>query len=175
MGKTVFLIGMMASGKTTVGRELARMTGWVLVDMDSEIEIQAGMKISEIFRLEGESGFRRREAEKMREMLGREHVIVSCGGGAPMTEENRGILRQGFVIQLGVTVHDVLMRTRNDRSRPLLQTSDKEKTIRELLQARGPIYDSVSSVIIEPSRANPKEKAERILAMPAVRQAMGLD
>lgn len=165
---SIFLIGMMASGKSTIGKILARTLGWPFFDVDREIEKRSGVAISTIFELEGEAGFRARETQMMAELTAKPEAVVAMGGGAPMFEINRALLKRGFVIELRSSVSDILERTRRDTTRPLLQTEDRAKRIRELLLERRPVYTSVADAFVVTSRANPERVVERILAMPEV-------
>ena len=165
---SLFLIGMMASGKSTIGRILARSLGWPFLDVDREIEKRSGVAISTIFEMEGEAGFRARETQMMDELTSKEGVVVAMGGGAPMFEVNRKLLKRGFVIELRSSASDILERTRRDTSRPLLQAEDREKRIRDLLLERGPVYASVADASVITSRANPERLVEKILAIPEV-------
>lgn len=153
--KSVFLIGMMASGKSTIGRALAKKLGWDYYDVDKYVEEKTGVTVAEIFETEGEIGFRRRETEAMAYLTSLPRVVVSMGGGAPMFEVNRKLLARGLVIQLVVTVSDVIERTEHDRSRPLLSGSDKINRVRQILLDRGPTYDAVSDIRISTTRKNP--------------------
>ena len=101
---SIFLIGMMASGKSTVGRRLAERLGWAFYDADREIEARCGVPISYIFEKEGEAGFRARETQMLAELTAKHHVVVATGGGAPMFEINRKLLARGLVIQLPLGV-----------------------------------------------------------------------
>lgn len=114
----LFLIGMMASGKSTVGKALAARLGWDFFDVDREVERRTGVTVAEIFEKEGEAGFRRRETEMMAELTIRPGCIVAMGGGAPLFEVNRKLLKRGLVVRLLSTVSDVWKEhalTRHDR------------------------------------------------------------
>ena len=151
----LFLIGMMASGKSTVGKALA----------SREVERRTGVTVAEIFEKEGEAGFRRRETEMMAELTIRPGCIVAMGGGAPLFEVNRKLLKRGLVVRLLSTVSDVLERTRFDTTRPLLRSEDPVAKIRELMLAREPVYAEVSDVEVSTTRTHPEVVADRILAM----------
>lgn len=163
--KSVFLIGMMASGKTTVGRALAERLGWEFIDADRELERRCGVPISFIFEKEGEAGFRARETQLLIELTLREGIVLSTGGGAPMFEINRKLLARGLVIQLATTVSDILERTRCDTTRPLLAGSDKVARVRQLLLERGPVYDALCNHRVITTRQHPSAVVEKILAI----------
>lgn len=167
---TIILIGMMASGKSTVGRTLAKQLGWTFYDSDKEIEKRCGVPVSFIFEKEGEAGFRARETQMLAELTDQSGVVIATGGGAPMFEINQKLLQRGYVIQLTTTVSDVLERTKFDSARPLLQSEDKVARIRELLLARTPTYDAVCQKKIATTRVHPEVVAQKILALPEVQE-----
>lgn len=168
----LFLIGMMASGKSTVGKALAARLGWDFFDVDREVERRTGVTVAEIFEKEGEAGFRRRETEMMAELTIRPGSIVAMGGGAPLFEVNRKLLKRGLVVRLLSTVSDVLERTRFDTTRPLLRSEDPVAKIRELMLAREPVYAEVSDVEVSTTRTHPEVVADRILAMKEVQDVV---
>ena len=168
----LFLIGMMASGKSTVGKALAARLGWDFFDVDREVERRTGVTVAEIFEKEGEAGFRRRETEMMAELTIRPGCIVAMGGGAPLFEVNRKLLKRGLVVRLLSTVSDVLERTRFDTTRPLLRSEDPVVKIRELMLAREPVYAEVSDVDVSTTRTHPEVVADRILAMKEVQDVV---
>ena len=168
----LFLIGMMASGKSTVGKALAARLGWDFFDVDREVERCTGVTVAEIFEKEGEAGFRRRETEMMAELTIRPGCIVAMGGGAPLFEVNRKLLKRGLVVRLLSTVSDVLERTRFDTTRPLLRSEDPVAKIRELMLAREPVYAEVSDVEVSTTRTHPEVVADRILAMKEVQDVV---
>ena len=168
----LFLIGMMASGKSTVGKALAARLGWDFFDVDREVERRTGVTVAEIFEKEGEAGFRRRETEMMAELTIRPGCIVAMGGGAPLFEVNRKLLKRGLVVRLLSTVSDVLERTRFDTTRPLLRSEDPVAKIRELMLAREPVYAEVSDVEVSTTRTHPEVVADKILAMKEVQDVV---
>ena len=168
----LFLIGMMAGGKITVGKALAARLGWDFFDVDREVERRTGVTVAEIFEKEGEAGFRRRETEMMAELTIRPGCIVAMGGGAPLFEVNRKLLKRGLVVRLLSTVSDVLERTRFDTTRPLLRSEDPVAKIRELMLAREPVYAEVSDVEVSTTRTHPEVVADRILAMKEVQDVV---
>jgi shikimate kinase len=148
--ENIFLVGMMGAGKTSVGKVLARNTGKVFHDSDQVIESRTGVKIPLIFELEGEAGFRAREAAVIDELTALKDVVLATGGGAILSERNRRLLRErGTVVYLRATVNDLWNRTRHDRNRPLLQTPDPLARLRELHAQRDPLYRETAHVIVE--------------------------
>jgi len=146
----LILVGMMGSGKTTVGRMLAKQLGKIFVDSDEEIIKRTGVTVPHIFDVEGEAGFRQREAAAIRELTGRDNMVLATGGGAVLDEQNRAMLQQnGVVVYLKASVHDLWQRTRHDRSRPLLQTDNPHAKLAELFQQRDPLYRQVSDIVVQ--------------------------
>ena len=149
----LILVGMMGSGKTTMGRALARHLGKFFVDSDEEIIKRTGVTIPHIFDVEGEPGFRQREAAALRDLVKRDNMVLATGGGAVLDEQNRALLRQnGIVIYLKAGVHDLWQRTRHDRNRPLLQTGDAHAKLMELFRQRDPLYQQVADIVIQSGR-----------------------
>jgi shikimate kinase len=148
----ICLVGMMGAGKTTVGRQLAKRLGRRFVDADHEIEARTGVRIPTIFEIEGEAGFRRREAEAI-DALTREHgLVLATGGGAVLDPSNRRRLKEsGLVVYLRVLPLLLYERTRHDRNRPLLQVADPLATLEELFAQRDPLYREVADVVIDTS------------------------
>jgi shikimate kinase len=117
----IFLIGFMASGKTTVGRLLAERLEWAFVDLDKLIEDGAGGTVADIFAAEGEEGFRKRETEALREVAQRRKTVIATGGGAPCREENlEAMLGAGRVFWLEVSPEEAVQRAGKASGRPLL-------------------------------------------------------
>ena len=146
----LILVGMMGSGKTTMGRVLAKHFGKDFVDSDEEIQRRTGVTIPHIFDVEGEAGFRQRESAAIGDLAGRDNMVLATGGGAVLMEQNRAALQQnGIVIYLKATVHHLWQRTRHDRNRPLLQTGDPYAKLTELFQQRDPLYREVADIVIQ--------------------------
>ena len=146
----VFLVGMMGAGKTTIGRGLARALGREFVDLDHELEARCGVRVPVIFEIEGEAGFRRREAAALEECTQRRNIILATGGGAILAAENRQRLHErGIVVYLRASVDELFRRTCRDRNRPLLATADPRGTLRELMTLREPLYKEVADMVVE--------------------------
>ncbi|MDH4234981.1 MAG: shikimate kinase [Gallionella sp.] len=146
----LILVGMMGSGKTTMGRTLARHLGKAFVDSDEEIIKRTGVPIPHIFDIEGEAGFRQRESAALADLVKRDNVVLATGGGAVLSEQNRELLQQnGIVIYLKAGVQDLWHRTRHDRNRPLLQTADPYGKLVELHQQRDPLYQQVADIVVQ--------------------------
>jgi shikimate kinase len=142
----------MGSGKSTIGRQLAKKLGKTFFDSDKEIETRTGVSISWIFEMEGEDGFRERESKIIDELTAQENVVLATGGGAILSEENRQHLHdRGMVIYLSATAEQLYRRTAKDKKRPLLQTGDRRKKIEALLAERMPLYQKVAHITLRTS------------------------
>lgn len=148
--ENIFLVGPMGSGKSTIGRQLARLLRKKFYDSDREIERRTGVTISWIFEKEGEEGFREREQRLIEELSEKQNIVLATGGGAVLREENRKVLKlRGKVVYLSSTADQLYRRTANDKKRPLLQTSDRRQQIESLLAFRDPLYREVADIIIK--------------------------
>ena len=149
------LVGMPGSGKTTVGRHLARRLQIPFVDMDQRLEERLGSSIRTYFEECGEDTFRQHEQALLAELAQEPGpMVLSTGGGVVLREANRAALRQGFgqVLYLRATPEDLMRRLRRDRTRPLLQVDDPLARLRELYRVRDPLYREVAHYIVEAPR-----------------------
>jgi len=147
---SIFLVGMMGAGKTSVGRVLAKRLEKSFYDSDQVIEDRTGVKIPVIFEIEGEAGFRVRESMVIDELTALRDIVLATGGGAVLIETNREKLRtRGTVVYLRATVRDLLNRTRHDKNRPLLQAADPRARLTELYEKRDPLYREVAHLIVD--------------------------
>lgn len=146
----IVLVGPMGSGKSAVGKQLARDLGLDFVDSDTEIEKRTGVDIAYIFEKEGEAGFRTREREMIAELAKREAVVLATGGGAVLEPDNRRLLTEcGTVVYLETTIEQQLERTRHTRHRPLLVDRDPETVLTELMEVRAPLYEEVADITVK--------------------------
>ncbi len=154
----------MGAGKTTVGRALAKKLDKQFIDSDHEIEARSGVSIPVIFEIEGEAGFRQREAEVIRNLTERENIVLATGGGAILRLENRELLRsRGTVVYLRADINQILQRTAKDKNRPLLQTADPRQKLEQLSREREPLYSEVAHVVIDTGRPNISSLVQVIL------------
>ncbi len=154
----IFFIGLMGAGKTTIGRLIAKQMGMTFYDSDHEIEVKTGVKIPLIFELEGEAGFRKRESAVIEELSQLKNIVLATGGGAVLLPENRQCLKNnGKIIYLRGNVHDLWLRTRNDKSRPLLQGGNMKQKLEKLYAERDPIYTALADCIVD---TGPQSAAE---------------
>jgi len=166
---SIFLVGPMGAGKTTVGRRAARTLGLQFFDMDVELEARCGVNVSTIFDIEGEHGFRAREARLLDELTRRSDVMVATGGGVILREDNRTRLRERvLVVYLKTSVERQLERLARDTQRPLLRAPDREARLQEFARLRNPLYEDVADIALTSDSRRPARMAERIVA--AVRE-----
>lgn len=148
--ESIFLVGPMGAGKSTVGKLLADKLHYEFVDSDHEIEARTGATIPMIFDIEGEAGFRDREESMIDELTQRHDVVLATGGGVVEREPNRQHLRsRGFVVYLQSSVDSLIQRTRHDRNRPLLQTDNPEQVLHDLMERREPWYLEMADLVIQ--------------------------
>ncbi|EFU41651.1 Shikimate kinase [Paenibacillus vortex V453] len=140
MGKNIILIGMMGTGKSTVGRLVADSLGYTLIDLDTEIEKLDGRTIPEMFEADGESYFREAESAALRSVLLRKGIVVASGGGAVLSSENCEAMKQGgWVVALTADAASIVERVRGDVNRPLL-AGDVEERVGRILDERKDKY-----------------------------------
>jgi shikimate kinase len=162
--RNIFLVGLMGAGKTTVARQLARRLGKTFYDTDHEIERRTGVRVQVIFEIEGEPGFRAREAQMVDSLTALEDVVLGTGGGVVLKPENRAVLAaRGFVIYLRAQPRDLYQRTRHDKSRPLLATDDPLARLEELHRVRDPLYREVADLIVDTGRQSVGALVESLL------------
>ena len=146
----IFLIGPMGAGKTTIGRQLAKKMSYDFYDSDHEIEQRTGADIPLIFEIEMEDGFRKRESQIISELVLKENIVLSTGGGAVIDPENRQALKNnGFVVYLKSSPEKLYNRTKNDKRRPLLQGEDRLQQIKNILAEREPLYIELADKVID--------------------------
>jgi shikimate kinase len=159
----IFLIGPMGSGKTAVGKYLARMLDYPFLDSDHEIEQRSGADIPLIFEREGEAGFRRREREVIAELTGRPRIVLATGGGAILDPDNRRELAsRGWVVYLETSITQQAERAGRTSHRPLLHGADPALRLEELMRAREPLYREIADLCTATDRRRVRAVAESI-------------
>jgi shikimate kinase len=161
--RNIFLIGPMGSGKTAVGRHLARLFRLTFHDSDADIEAKTGVDIAFIFEKEGEAGFRLRERESIDRLTRLEAIVLATGGGAVIEAENRKALAErGAVVYLATSIDQQIERTRHGRHRPLLKDTDPEEKLRELMLRRAALYAEIADLTVSTDGRRVQLVAEQI-------------
>jgi len=153
VARPIALVGMPGSGKSTVGRHLARLLGWRFIDSDHEIERQIGGSIRAYFEQHGEAAFRDLEQQSIADLCQQTGAVLATGGGAVLREANRQALKTGCeVVYLRSTPEELFRRLRHDTQRPLLQVKDPLRRLRDLYRERDPLYRDAADYVIETGR-----------------------
>lgn len=159
----LFLIGPMGAGKSTIGRRLAAHFTLPFVDLDEEIERRNGVSVALIFELEGEAGFRMREARMIEELSRRDGVVLATGGGAVLDPDTRRVLQQrGFVVYLATSVAQQLTRLARDVKRPLLRAPDRRERLDAMAVQRNPLYAEIADATFSASNSAVAQAARHI-------------
>jgi len=160
----IALIGFMGAGKSSVGRALAGRLRKRYVELDALIEKRSGKSINDIFASEGETAFRMLEAELTAEVAGGKNQVIACGGGVVLNQVNIDNLKESSaVIYLEASPEVILQRTAGSKARPLLKNTDRESTIRKLLEMRLPLYNKAADITIDTSDMSIDEAVQRIM------------
>ncbi|MEX0364815.1 MAG: shikimate kinase [Ruegeria sp.] len=163
--KTVVMVGMMGAGKTAVGRALAARLGVPFLDSDAEIESAANMTIPEIFERDGEPFFRQKESQVIGRLLSEERGILSTGGGAFLSPENRRMIsEQGASLWLRADLEVLWNRVRHKDTRPLLRTANPHATLRALYEARVPVYGEADLIAESDGETSIETMVDRVVA-----------
>tara|TARA_B000000565_G_C23754617_1_gene366002 strand:+ start:308 stop:808 length:501 start_codon:yes stop_codon:yes gene_type:complete len=160
--KSIFLVGFMGAGKTTVGMELAKKLNYKLIDTDHSIENDQSREIKDIFSEDGELFFRNLETLKLKELINVENAIISTGGGIILKDENRSILNNLFTIYLKADFENIFNRIKQDTSRPLLLTDDPYNTAKDIFKSRQSVYESFK-IHVRTDNKTPHQVVEEII------------
>ncbi len=160
----IFLVGPMGAGKSSVGLRLSKILKRDFLDSDTAIVESTGVDIAYIFETEGEKGFRVREQDVIDELTRNKDLILATGGGVVISEMNRtNLSMRGVVVYLEASIERLLLRTKKDNSRPLLQTKNPEKSLRAIVKARKPLYEEIADITIDTENSNVEQIAQRII------------
>jgi shikimate kinase len=163
--ENVVLVGFMGSGKSSVGRLVARTLKGRFVDTDRLVTDEVGRDITTIFATEGEGYFRKEESRGLRSLVGGTGLVVATGGGIVTVPENLPVLKElGLVVWLTATEEVIWERVSRNTKRPLLQTANPRETVRRLLAVRNPLYEAAADMKVDTTRLTHAEVAERICA-----------
>jgi len=163
LDQNIFLVGLMGSGKTTVGRKLAQLLGRKFIDTDHELMQRTGVTIAHIFEVEGESGFRDRETRLLGELCECDNLVVSTGGGVVSRRENLDLMKQcGRVVYLDVCLSTLWNRLKDCQHRPLLQVDNPREKVEQLSAERAPLYAEVADLTIRITSDSALRTARRI-------------
>ena len=162
----IFIIGPMGSGKSTVGKILSDELFLNFFDTDEEIELRTGASIDWIFDLEGEEGFRKRESVILHEMVQKNSIVLSTGGGIILSDKNRELLSsRGTVFYLSTPVYIQVERTSKDKDRPLLKNGDPLQILTKLDKDRKILYENVEDHVVETENKSSQEVASEIVSL----------
>ena len=160
---SIFLVGPMGAGKTTIGRRLAEARGLEFIDSDQEVEARTGVTIAFIFEKEGEAGFRKRERQVICELSQRSGLVLATGGGAILDPDNRQWLAaRGYVVYLHASIEQQLARTERTDTRPLLQGGNRRDTLERLFLTRDPLYREIADLVLPTDGRNARALAREI-------------
>ncbi len=163
VNQNIFLIGPMGSGKTSIGKHLAKILGLDFYDCDHELERLTGASVNLIFDLEGEAGFRVRETNLLEQLTEKHKVLIATGGGTVCKAENRAMLRsRGFVVYLETSVDNQLRRLSHDKSRPLLQAEDRAQRLLDLARVRNPLYEETADLVFRTRNSSVQSTAKML-------------
>ncbi|GJM07608.1 MAG: shikimate kinase [marine bacterium B5-7] len=164
--QSIFLIGPMGAGKTTIGRYLAKELQRDFVDTDEEIVSRTGADLAWIYDVEGDAGFRKREQKMIDELTQRPGIVLATGGGAVLHERNRTALSsRGFVIYLEVSVDQQVVRTEKDQRRPSLRNQDREQFFSDMQRDRDTLYESIADLTVSTNKKSVRNVAVKLLKM----------
>ena len=164
--KNIYLIGLMGSGKTTLGKILSKKLDKTFFDSDQVIEEKLGVDVPMIFEYEGEAGFREREKDSLKELVSKKNIVLATGGGIILSKSNRDLLSEnGIVIYLKSNQKDLILRTKNDKTRPLLKNGNIELIIKKLCKEREPLYEEIADFKIATKNKRIHEVVNEIIRL----------
>ena len=159
----ILLIGFMGSGKSTIGRKLAKLLEYSFVDTDSVIEEDQGCSVAEIFKYGGEECFRKMETRLLQKLKNVENSVIATGGGIVLREQNQRLLQEiGKRVYLNVPQEELQQRLKNDRNRPLLKEKDPETVVQKMMKERVLLYEQ-AEYIVDAGQRSPQKIASEII------------
>ncbi|MDF0535008.1 shikimate kinase AroK [Shewanella yunxiaonensis] len=162
--RNIFLVGPMGAGKSTIGRHLAQMLHLEFHDSDQEIESRTGADITWVFDVEGEEGFRRREAQVIADLTEKQGIVLATGGGSVQSKDIRNFLSaRGIVVYLETTIDKQVARTQRDKRRPLLQVDNPREVLENLAEIRNPLYEEIADIVVKTDEQSAKVVANQII------------
>ncbi|MGB0834360.1 MAG: shikimate kinase AroK [Psychrobium sp.] len=162
--RNIYIVGPMGAGKSTIGRQIAQQLHLEFVDSDAEIERRTGAEIAWVFDVEGEEGFRKREADVISDLTEQQGVVLATGGGSIITKEVRNKLSaRGLVVYLETTIDKQLARTQRDKRRPLLRSENPRQVLEDLAQVRNPLYEEIADLTVQTDDQSAKLVAKEII------------
>ena len=163
--KNISLIGFMGSGKSTVGKILAKRLGLLFIDLDRVIELDQEKEIRDIFRIYGEKYFRELETKVIKKIYKNKNCVFACGGGVVERKENMDIIRENSkVVYLNISAGNAFSRLKEVKDRPLIDVENKEKTIEKMIKERDVLYRKYAHIIVDNYNDNPEQTSDNILA-----------
>lgn len=162
--RSIFLIGPMGAGKSTIGRYLAQMLHLEFHDSDQEIESRTGADIAWVFNVEGEEGFRVLETQVVADLTEKQNIVLATGEGAIKSRKIRNNLSaRGIVVYLETTIDEQVASTQLDKQRPLLQVDDPREVLVDLAAIYNPLYEEIADVIVKTDEQSAKVVANQIV------------
>lgn len=162
--ENIVLVGFMGSGKSSIGKRVAKQLGFQFIDTDQIIIDRTGMQISDIFSQEGEQAFRELESSALVSIGHLKRCVIATGGGAVLRDKNRALLRNiGFVIELTASEDVIYERVARNTKRPLLQTENPRETLHQLLETRRPLYEDAAQFILDTTHLDHAAAADAII------------
>ncbi len=162
--RNIYIVGPMGAGKSTIGRQIAQQLHLEFVDSDAEIERRTGAEIAWVFDVEGEDGFRKREADVISDLTEQQGIVLATGGGSIISKDVRNKLSaRGLVVYLETTIDKQVARTQRDKRRPLLRSENPRQVLEDLAQLRNPLYEEIADLTVKTDEQSAKLVAKEII------------
>ena len=162
--RNIYIVGPMGAGKSTIGRQIAQQLHLEFVDSDAEIERRTGAEIAWVFDVEGEDGFRKREADVISDLTEQQGIVLATGGGSIISKDVRNKLSaRGLVVYLETTIDKQVARTQRDKRRPLLRSENPRQVLEDLAKLRNPLYEEIADLTVQTDEQSAKLVAKEII------------